>query len=132
MYADDNPERDMSERGRNPFEEPVVREGGVFIEYDQREVSCDTLGEPCAPDDYVADKEPGEMSVPGTADDAQLTFGLETPTPDDEHLVLEGPTGEARRPQTSPDEPTRDDEGELWGLQKPLITEDEEDGLDLD
>ena len=132
MRPEETPERDLSERGRDPLDEPLVREGGVFIEPDQHEVSCDTEQEPCAPDDYAADDdEPGEMSIPGTVDDIPLDFGLEFSPASDAHLVLEGPTSESERLRSSLDEPARDDEGELWGAQKALIGEDESSGLDL-
>jgi hypothetical protein len=61
-----------------------------------------------SPDDYTSDPSPDTAGVPGTADDVSNEYGEDASS-------IGGP------PQ-----------GELWRRQKPLIEEDEKEGLKLD
>ncbi|MDR3685621.1 MAG: hypothetical protein P4L93_01500 [Coriobacteriia bacterium] len=128
MFADD----DATQR---PVDEHLDRESGVFIEPDGREVACDSEQEPCAPDDYANDPDAPETGIPGTVDDAPLSFGIEVPASADSHVVLEGAT----RPGATSEEDAKaaDDNGaaeekELWGQQAALLEEDSAGGLKLD
>lgn len=61
-----------------------------------------------SPDDYTSDPSPEAPGVPGTADDVPASYG-------EDEVPLGGPP-----------------EGELWRRQKPLIEEDEKEGLKLE
>jgi hypothetical protein len=120
---------------QRPFNEGLSRESGVFVEADSGEVTCDTDDAECAPDDYVADPGERDIGVPGTSDDMPLTFGIETQSPDDEHLVMAGatkPSGHTREKKEAGEDAGKADEAELWGEQKALIEEDEKAGLKLE
>lgn len=60
-----------------------------------------------SPDDYVNDPDPKMVDVPGTIDDVPIDLGADA------------------------EEPCEDETAELWRHQKPLIEEDEDDGLKL-
>ena len=127
MFADD----DATQR---PVDERLDRESGVFIEPEGREVTCEPDQEPCAPDDYANDPDAPEVGIPGTVDDAPLSFGIEVPSSADSHMVLEGAT----RPSATSEEDAKaaDDNGaaeekELWGEQEALLEEDSAGGLKL-
>ena len=126
---------DANQGAQRPFDEGLDREGGVFIEPDAREVVCNPDEVACAPDDYVSDPGQRDSGFPGTADDVPLSFGIETQSADDEHLVLEGatkPSGASREKEEASEDLGKADESELWGEQKALIEEDEKEGLKLD
>jgi hypothetical protein len=126
MFADD----DAAQR---PIDERLDRESGVFVEPDAREVACDPDEAACAPD-YVNDAGAPEEGIPGTVDDAPMTFGLENPPASDSHLVLEGatkPGGESKESEKAAEETGKADEGELWEQQVALVEEDEIGGLNL-
>lgn len=127
MFADD----DAAQR---PIDEHLDRESGVFIEPDAREVTCEPDAEPCAPDDYVNDPNAREIGVPGTIDDAPMSFGLEVPPAADTHIVIEGatrPGDECDESAKAAEEVGSVDEKELWGHQASLVEEDEVGGIKL-
>ena len=127
MFADD----DAAQR---PTDEHLDRESGVLIEPDGREVVCEPDEVACAPDDYANDPDARENGIPGTVDDAPLTFGIETPTAADSHTVLEGATksaGESEEFSKGAEDVGKADEGELWDKQAALVEEDEIGGLNL-
>ena len=123
-------------REQRQFTENLVREEGVFVEPGSRDVTCDPDAEPCPTDDFANDPYADDShSVPGTADDVPLTFGIELPTPNDRHLVLKGGATH-RKGNSAPAEERETEEGmrdehELWSEQKTLIDEDESEGLKL-
>lgn len=123
MVADD------LNREQKQFEERLDRDGGLLIEPHDSETAPEEL----PPDDYVTDPW-ADGDRPGTVDDLPYTMGVETPDADDLNLVPEGATRRAGSP--APDEereaePGRRDERDLWAKQKPLIAEDEDDGIKL-
>jgi hypothetical protein len=121
--------------GQRPFDEKLDRESGALIEPDGHEVVCDPDEAACAPGDYAADPGQREAGVPGTVDDVPPSFGIETQSPDDEHLVLEGatkPEGSSREKVEAGEDVGTADEKELWGEQKALLEEDEKEALKLD
>jgi hypothetical protein len=127
MFADD----DSAQR---QFDERLDREGGVFAESDAKEVACDSEAEPCAPDDYANDSEARENGVPGTVDDAPLSFGLDSSAAADQHVVLEGatkPAGDSKEAADTADDLGSTDEKELWAEQQTLVEEDDIGGLKL-
>jgi hypothetical protein len=127
MFADD----DAVQR---PIDEHLDRESGVFIEPDARELNCEPDQEACAPDDYANDPDAPETGIPGTVDDAPLSFGLESPVAADTHIVLEGATrssGESEEKAKAAEDIGSADEGELWGKSTDLVEEDEVAGLKL-
>jgi len=126
MLDDDN--------AQHPFNEKLDRESGVFLEPDSHVVACDPDAEACAPDDYPNDPDSRETGIPGTVDDAPLTFGLEIPPASDEHMVLEGATkvaGESLEPVDAVEDDSTADEKELWSEQLALLEEDVAGGLNL-
>jgi len=128
MFADD----DSAQR---QFDERLDRESGVFLEPDAKEVACDPEAEPCAPSDYANDTDAPETGVPGTVDDAPLSFGLDNSAPADQHVVLEGatkPAGDSLEPADTAQDIGTADENELWSEQGTLVEEDEVGGLKLD
>ncbi|TLM98135.1 MAG: hypothetical protein FDZ75_03075 [Actinobacteria bacterium] len=124
MYPDDDVlPHDQEQAGKN-----LQYDNGVFYETGSRRV--DTSG---APDDFVEEPwEPGDD--PGTIDDIPYTMGVETPAPADQLLNVEGPTRLAGHPAKEETERPEGaaDERRLWERQKPLIQEDEDDGLKLE
>jgi hypothetical protein len=127
MIADD-------EAPQRPLSEKLDREGGVFVEPDAREVSCDPDEEPCAPDEYVNDPENRSAGVPGTVDDLPLPFGVDESTAADQHLVMEGPTepaGESREDAEAAEDQGAADEKELWAQQSQLFDEDKASGVNV-
>lgn len=127
MFADD----DTAQR---PTDEHLDRESGVFLEPDGREVVCEPDEATCAPDDYANDPGARENGIPGTVDDAPLTFGIESPTAADSHLVLEGttkPAGASEESDKAAEDVGKADQGELWDQQVALVEEDEIGGLNL-
>jgi hypothetical protein len=128
MFADD----DTAQR---PIDEHLDRESGVFIEPDAREVTCEPDTESCAPDDYANDPGARENGIPGTVDDAPLTFGIEAPPAADTHVVIEGathPGGKSEESAKAAEESGSADEKELWGQQAALLEEDTAGALKLD
>ena len=127
MFADD----DSAQR---QFDERLDRESGVFVEPDAKEVACDAEAEPCAPDDYANDPEARENGVPGTVDDAPLSFGLDSSAAADRHVVLEGatkPAGDSKDAADTAEDIGTSDEKELWAAQQQLVEEDDIGGLKL-
>lgn len=120
---------------QRPFDEKLDRESGIFVEPDSHEVVCDPDEAACAPDDYVADPGERDPGLPGTVDDVPPSFGIETQSPNDEHLVVTGATtvaGASREKADAAEDSGKADETELWREQKALVEEDEVTGLKLD
>lgn len=135
MTDDTFPDEDVFPKEQRPFDEKLDRESGVFVESDAREVGCGPEGEPCPPDDFADDPYTSHSeAVPGTVDDIPLTFGVQLPKANDNHLVPD-----AKSHQAGPSAPAEEheheqgsaDARELWRQQKALVEEDEASGLDL-
>lgn len=118
-------------------DERLRRDDTGFLVQDNTgdEEGCDPDVERCAPEDYSGDPHAGD-DVPGTPDDLPYSLGEQLPDPADEELSVSGRTsGRAKSRRAAPDqEPPMGahDEAELWRHQKPLIQEDEDDGLKLE
>jgi hypothetical protein len=126
MLDDDSAQR--------PFDEPLDRESGVFIEPETHEVACDPDAEACAPDDYVNDPAARETGIPGTVDDVPLAFGIEVPAASDRHIVPDGavkPAAEVLEPADAVEAEGTEEEKELWSAQMALLEEDVAGGLNL-
>ena len=120
------------------FEDERLRrdESGFLVEDNTgTEAGCDPDIERCAPDDYSGDPHAGD-DVPGTPDDVPYSLGEELPDPADEELTVVDDVGArapSRRPAPDQEPPIgAKDEAELWRRQKPLVAEDEDDGLKLE
>lgn len=117
------------EREQHIFDEPLTREGGVFVEPEHAQQDCnnpDNLG--CAPDEYPDDPYAID-NRPGTPDDVTYSYGLDLPNAADRHLVEEGKVHEAgpAAPAEERDlDPGVRDERDLWRHQRALIEEDED------
>ena len=118
-------------------DERLRREDTGYLVQDNTgtEEGCDPDVERCAPDEYSEDPH-GADDVPGTPDDLPYSHGEQLPDPADEELSVSGETtkrAERRRPAPDQEPPIgAHDEAELWRHQKPLIDEDEDDGLKLE
>lgn len=80
-----------------------------------------------SPDDYTSDPSDETSGVPGTVDDLPAEFG--------EDLLANGDQPTRKSPAASvTDYDVKEDggEGDLWGRQKPLVEEDEKEGLKLE
>lgn len=115
------------ERGQHIFDEKLDREGGVFIEPQHAEKDCNNPDQRgCAPDEYPDDPYAID-NRPGTPDDVTYSYGLEHPSPADQHIVPEG--GVHQSGPSAPDEerefePGEREERDVWRHQRALIEED--------
>lgn len=131
MFEDDDKANNWPEREQHIFEEKLDREGGVFVEPQHTQVDCNSPDADCATDEYPEDPYAIDNRS-GTIDDTTYSMGVELPNAADLHLVPEGGVHQAGR--AAPDEePERDlgelEERDLWRRQRPLIQEDEGDGV---
>jgi len=136
MSDDENfPDEDVFPKEQRPFDEKLDRESGVFVEPDAREVGCGPNGEPCPPDDFAEDPYSSHAeAVPGTVDDVPLTFGVQLPKANDEHLVADARSHQSGSPAPAEEHEHPEgtaDERDLWRQQKALVDEDEASGVDL-
>jgi len=130
MYDDDDAIEHL-DREQRVFDEKLERVGGVFVEPEHTEVDCNAEPNACAPDDYPDDPYSID-NRPGTPDDVGYSLGLQSRDANDLSVVDEGRVHEhgRRAPDTERDlEAGTLDEKDLWDRQKPLITEDEDDGI---
>lgn len=133
MFKDDDKANNWPEREQDVFEEKLERDGGVFVEPQHTQVDCNAPDAGCATDEYPEDPYSVD-NRPGTVDDPTYSMGVELPNAADLHLVPEGGVHQSGRPAAD-EEPERDlgelEERDLWRRQRPLIEEDEDDGVKL-
>ncbi len=130
----------MTGPNKYPDDEWLEQDEGVLVPAEGgHRVGCEEDGVPCAPDDIVEDPI-NDAGVPGTQDDLPYDYGVEVPPAADHQLELvedlvaeDSDVGKTGAPADGDAPPLgRPEERELWGKQRALIEEDEDEGLRLD
>jgi hypothetical protein len=128
---EENKDLEYLERDQEVFDQKVEREGGVFVQPEHTQVDCNKEPDACAPDDYPQDPYAID-NRPGTPDDPGYSFGLQSNDAADRHLVPEGSShasGPAAPGVERDKDPGQADEDDLWQRMRPLVEEDEGEGV---